>query len=74
MAHSGANTSAALAAASAIAFGDIVAFLVESEGYLAVPSQAREPLPESEDSTTHLRGISSHAFENAPFPKDFSVR
>jgi hypothetical protein len=73
MMHTDAS-SASSASASAIAFGDVVAFLVESEGYLAVPSQTREPPPENEDPTTHLRGISTFAFENAPFPNDFSVR
>ena len=57
---------------SHIHFGDIVSFLVEDLGYLAIPSQ-REPIPEKNDHVSMIRVFSSENVTNGK-SDDFETR
>jgi hypothetical protein len=52
--------------------GDLVSFMVESTGYLGIPS-IEEPVPERVDTTTHLRAIPTKS-GTKDIPGDYSTR
>ena len=52
--------------------GDLVSFMVESTGYLGIPSLS-EPVPERADPVTHLRAIPAKS-GTKDIPGDFSTR
>ena len=56
-----------------LSIGDVVSFLVESSGHLAIPS-TWEPVPEKTDCVTHLRAIAFHKASDESYPADYSVR
>lgn len=52
--------------------GDLVSFMVESTGYLGIPSN-REPVPERADPVTHLRAIPAKS-GTKDIPGDYTTR